>query len=420
MNGNRCRVAIIGGGPSGLALAAELAALGVDNVVVLERESVGGGIPRHCGHSPFGFREFHRMLSGPEYARRLVARAEHSAAVLRTGVTVTRIEAGCRLTLSTTDGSENLQAEKVVLCTGNRETARAPRLVSGSRPPGITTTGALQSLVYLKQRQPFRRPIIVGSELVSFSALLTCRHAGIRPLAMIEEREDVTAWRAAALLPRLLGTRLLLNTTLQAIHGQERVEAVDLRGRNGERMQLACDGVIFSGKFVAESSLVKPSHLEMDAGSGGPRVDQFGRCSDSDYYACGNLLHPVDTAGWCWAEGRNLAANVAASLDGRLEPSQHELIIQSDSSAIRYLTPQVIALPAGKSMHVVAARQRRLQIRLEHDSTGRLSLNDGQHELSASHIRARRERRVLLPLPSLEGLTNCQSLTLNFRPDGGR
>jgi NADPH-dependent 2,4-dienoyl-CoA reductase/sulfur reductase-like enzyme len=420
MNSSHCRVAIIGGGPSGLALASELAAKGIGDVVVLEREATAGGIPRHCGHSPFGFCEFRRMLSGPEYARRLVASAQQSGVSLRTGVSVTRLDPGGRLTLSTADGMESLQADKVVLCTGNRETARAPRMVSGSRPLGITTTGALQALVYLKQRLPFRRPLIVGSELVSFSALLTCRHAGIRPIAMVESRADVTAWRAAALLPPLLGTRLLLNTSLEAIHGRERVEAVDLRCREGELTRLDCDGVIFSGMFVAESSLVKASHLEMNACSGGPRVDQFGRCSDPDFYACGNLLHPVDTAGWCWAEGRTTAVNVADSLNGRLDASPQSLMIQSDSDAIRYLTPQVIALPVGNSANALAPSHRQLQIRLALDSTGRLSLTDGQVELSARHIRARRERRVLLPLPSLESLDKCQSLSLQFQPDRSR
>ena len=50
--------------------------------------------------------------------------------------------------------------------------------------------GALQAMVYLAGQAPFRRPVIVGTELVSFSALLTCRHAGIRPAAMIESGAD--------------------------------------------------------------------------------------------------------------------------------------------------------------------------------------------------------------------------------------
>ena len=76
MNGEKCQVAVIGAGPSGLSIATELKHLGVDKVLVLERENTGGGVPRHCGHSPFGMREFHRILNGTEYTHRLLERAE--------------------------------------------------------------------------------------------------------------------------------------------------------------------------------------------------------------------------------------------------------------------------------------------------------------------------------------------------------
>ena len=62
-----CDVAIIGSGPSGLAAATLLKQSGIQQVVVLERESEAGGIPRHCGHPPFGIREFKRVLTGPKY-----------------------------------------------------------------------------------------------------------------------------------------------------------------------------------------------------------------------------------------------------------------------------------------------------------------------------------------------------------------
>jgi len=96
-----CRVAIVGAGPSGLALAGELARGGIDDVVLLEREANAGGIPRHCGHSPFGLREFHRILSGSEYARRLAERAQRQGARLWTAATVTEVGPGRNLTLST-------------------------------------------------------------------------------------------------------------------------------------------------------------------------------------------------------------------------------------------------------------------------------------------------------------------------------
>jgi NADPH-dependent 2,4-dienoyl-CoA reductase/sulfur reductase-like enzyme len=409
---NNCQVAIVGGGPSGLAVASALAKAGVDDVVVLDREADAGGIPRHCGHSPFGLREFHRLLSGPEYTRRLLRQAEDYGARVWTGTTVTEIGVNGKLTLSTNDGMQGLSAEKIVICTGNRETPRSARLVSGSRPLGIVTTGALQSMVYLKHRLPFKRPLIIGSELVSFSALLTCRHAGIKPVAMIDTNSRVTIWKAASLIPRLLGTRLLLNTSLEEIRGQERVDSVTISDAAGKMETLACDGVIFSGNFVAESSLIRGSHLELDARSGGPVVDQYGRCSDMDYFACGNLLHPVDTAGWCWAEGMRTAAYVNASLGGELTQSDGMLEIESSSPSIKYFTPQRIALPE----KLADRKHPGLQIRFNDNLPGRLVLRDETSDLIVHNIRARPERRVLLPLPSGDRLSACKSLSLEFLP----
>ena len=51
-------VIIIGGGPAGIGAALELKKQGINRTIVLEREDVVGGAPRHCGHPPFGLREF--------------------------------------------------------------------------------------------------------------------------------------------------------------------------------------------------------------------------------------------------------------------------------------------------------------------------------------------------------------------------
>jgi cation diffusion facilitator CzcD-associated flavoprotein CzcO len=50
-NREHVSVVIIGGGPSGLRAAAELSPRVAGHVVVLERESQAGGIPRHCEHT---------------------------------------------------------------------------------------------------------------------------------------------------------------------------------------------------------------------------------------------------------------------------------------------------------------------------------------------------------------------------------
>jgi thioredoxin reductase len=318
MKSSQCQVAVIGAGPAGLSIATELKKQGVAKVTLLEREGTAGGIPRHCGHSPFGMREFQRVLGGAEYTRRLTGRAEKAGVEICLGTTVIELGQAGELSLSTREGQQLLKADRVVICTGAREQPRAPRLVSGTRPLGVTTTGALQSVIYLKRQKPFKRPVIIGSEMVAFSAFLSCRHAGMKPVAMIEAESVISWWTIAGLLPRLWGTSVLLNSSLETIDGPNRVEAVTLKNPSGKHLRLECDGVIFTGKFIGESSLANMAGFQIDATTNSPRIDAFGRCSNITYFTCGNLRYPLKTAGQCWRQGRDIAHQVKASLDNKL------------------------------------------------------------------------------------------------------
>ena len=69
MNGF-CDIAIIGGGPAGLAAAIAAYDAGVEDIVILEREKKTGGILNQCIHNGFGLTRFKESLAGPEYAAR--------------------------------------------------------------------------------------------------------------------------------------------------------------------------------------------------------------------------------------------------------------------------------------------------------------------------------------------------------------
>ena len=412
----QCDVVIIGAGPAGLATAIELKKRGVKDIVVLERHSKAGGNPRHCGHSPFGMREFKRVYFGAKYAERLVSEALKQNVAIAVNTTVTSFEKGGLLTLSTEQGIQNLHAKKIILSTGIREKPRSARLITGQRPLGIMTAGALQSIVYLSNKKPFERPVIIGSELVSFSAVATCRHAKIKPVAMIEENDCVTAWSFLQMYPRLMGAKFLHKTKLIKIHGKERVTGVTVSNKFNKLERIDCDGVIFTGQFIPEASLARMGHLEVDSLSNGPVVDQFGRCSDPDFYAVGNVLRPVETAGWCWKEGQEKAQYIADVLSEKRSHSNNEqqLIITVDSFVVKYCVPQRITL----TDDLMEEQSIQLQLRFSTPVQGQLIISSKSGEISSKKITALPERRVLLNLSKnkiKKIINNREDLIIEFK-----
>ena len=227
---------IVGGGPAGLTAARSLRAAGVSDVLVLERESEAGGIPRHSDHSGYGIRDLGRILKGPAYARRLAERARESGAEILTSATVTGWAGDHSLLVTTPNGRVQVDARAVILATGARERPRAARMVPGDRPTGVYTTGQLQQAVYLQHEPVGRRAVIVGSELVSWSAVLTLRHADCRVALMTTEFESPEVFWPVAFAGRaLLDGPLARATRVVRILGRSRVEAVTWRRVFGAR-----------------------------------------------------------------------------------------------------------------------------------------------------------------------------------------
>ncbi len=402
-------VLVIGGGPAGLSAATRLKQLGIRHVLVLDREPVAGGIPRHCGHPPFGMREFKRVMTGPSYAAKLIDTALKAGVEIRTSTTVTALKPGGHLLIADHHGVSELSAKRIIYATGVRETPRSARLIPGSRPGGILNTGALQSMVYLKQRRPFKLPVIIGSELVSVSAIQTCRHAGIKVQAMIEANPRITARRPVGLFAKLSGVPVYTDTHIIRVEGKNRVEALIVKTAGKDPLRIDCDGLIVSGKFTPESSLARCGHLEIDPATSGPRVDQFGRCSDPVYFAAGNILRPVETAGWSWKEGWQIAQFVADDLAGVATAHDTAIHVFSHDALIQYVMPQLISSPDSKPGF------DHLQLRFTGPAKGRLYALQNEKIIWSKTVNSLPERRIEIPVSSLR--TNSHSaIELKFEP----
>ncbi|MBA0050078.1 pyridine nucleotide-disulfide oxidoreductase [Streptomyces sp. AJS327] len=334
-------VVIVGAGPAGLRAAQELAPRVPGEVLVLDRERRAGGIPRHCAHTGFGIRDRHRVLSGPAYAERMVRDAEESGAVLRTGAMVTGWSPGGGLEVTTPDGLLEVSAPAVVLATGARERPRTARLIPGHRAAGVYTTGFLQNLVHLRQREVGRRAVIVGSELVSWSAVLTLRHAGCRTVLMTSEHPRPEAYSLFSQPGRhLLRVPVRTRTRVRRVLGSPYVEAVEVEDLDtGAREIVECDTVVLTGDWIPDNELVRSAGLELDPGTLGPVVDAELRTDRPGVFAAGNLLHPVDTADIAALDGRQVATTVLDHLAGRV-PGERRVRIVADAP-LRWISPMV-------------------------------------------------------------------------------
>ena len=332
---------VVGGGPAGLACALELRRRGIE-VTVLDREGQAGGIPRHCEHQGFGLRDLRRLYSGPRYARRYRELARSAGADVLEETMVTGWTSEGALEVTSPAGRETLRGDAVVLATGCRERPRPARLVPGSRPEGVLTTGLLQQLV--QRGLPVgSRALVVGAEHVSFSAVLTLAHAGAAIVGMTTElprhQSFALVRRGAALRYRVpLWTR----TAIAAIHGRHRVEEVELVDLDsGVTRALACDTVVFTGDWIPDHELAATLGLDLDPGTCGPQVDTALRTARPGVFACGNLLHGAEPADVAALSGRRAAVSVAAWLDGDGWPARR--VTLKCSPPLQWISPNAVA-----------------------------------------------------------------------------
>ena len=379
-------VVVVGAGPAGLSAAIELRRLGVGSVLVADRETMAGGVPRHSFHTGYGLRDRHRVMTGPSYAQALAEAAAEAGAQLRTGTTVTglapRPGGPQQVTLTSASGIETVPAAAVLLATGCRERPRAARLVPGDRPAGVMTTGELQQRVYLGGERLAGRALVVGAEHVSFSAAVTLAHAGAEVVALVtghERQQSYAAFRLGAAVrwripvwtcctvSRIIGSRIAGGTGAE----RGRLAGVEVT-RDGTDRFVPCDTVVFTGDWIPDHELARRAGLTLDPGTRGPAVDTALATSAAGVFAAGNLVHAAETADIAALSGRHAARQVAAFLRGELDGGFAVPVLVEPP--LRWISPNVTGAAAAPPLgrFVLRSGEFRRGARLEARQDGRL------------------------------------------------
>jgi len=344
-------VVVIGGGPAGLAAAIAVKEAGCDDVVLVERDRVLGGILNQCIHDGFGLHRFEEALSGPEYAARYIKQFHENKIDVMENAIVLSLTKDRLVEVSTRGKLQYIQAKAVILAMGCRERTRGAISIPGHRPAGVYTAGAAQNLINLENIMVGKNAVILGSGDIGLILARRLTLEGARVSAVFELLPYSSG------LPRNIqqclndyDIPLFLSTTVTDIVGRHgRLEAVKVAGVDKKRVPIAaterlvpCDTLLLSVGLIPENELTCQAGVDMDPITGGAIVDDTFMTSVPGIFSCGNVLHVHDLVDWVSVESGQAGKFAAAYVrEGRRAAARNIPVRPGDG--IRYTLPQSVS-----------------------------------------------------------------------------
>ncbi|WP_028504709.1 FAD-dependent oxidoreductase [Ruminococcus sp. FC2018] len=357
---------IIGGGPAGMAAALAAKKAGIEDLLILERDSHLGGILNQCIHNGFGLHTFKEELTGPEYAERYANMVKQEQIPYELDTMVLSVEKlkdsnkKAVTVISSKRGVQTLYAEAVILAMGCRERPRGALNIPGYRPQGVYTAGTAQKLINLEGAKIGKEVVILGSGDIG---LIMARR-------MTLEGAHVAA--VAELMPYSSGLKrnivqclddynipLLLSHTVVDIKGKEKLEGVYIAKVDEKKQPIEetkeyypCDTLLLSCGLIPENELSLDGGVEIDPRTNGAYVDESLETSVEGVFSCGNVLHVHDLVDFVSEESARAGESAARYiLSGKR--SQGKTIEVKTGYGVRYTVPCRINVEnAGELTHI--------------------------------------------------------------------
>lgn len=344
-------IVIIGGGPAGLAAAAAAKKSGAEDILILERDSVLGGILNQCIHNGFGLHTFKEELTGPEYAARYEEEVKKLEIPYRLNSMVLDINKDKEITVvSRSEGLELIKAKAIILAMGCRERPRGALNIPGYRPAGIYTAGTAQRLMNIEGHMVGKEVVILGSGDIGLimARRMTLEGAKVKVVAELMPYSGGLKRNIVQCLDDY-GIPLKLSHTVVGIEGKERLTGVTIAAVDENRHPIPgteehydCDTLLLSVGLIPENELTREIGAAMSRVTSGPEVDDRLQTGVSGIFACGNVLHVHDLVDHVSEEatlaGENAAAYVLSEKDTE---ASHKATVMAENG-VRYTVPQSI------------------------------------------------------------------------------
>lgn len=243
---------IIGGGPAGLAAAAELGRRDVDTLLIDDKDRLGGKLILQT-HRFFGSAEaVYAGTRGIDIGERLAAELwQHPSVEVWLGSTAVAVFAdGWVGILRGGDRYVLVRPEVLVVATGARERFLSFR---GNTLPGVFGAGAFQTLLNRDHVRVAERVFVVGGGNVGLITAYHALQAGIEVVGLVEASAQCGGYRVHRDKLARAGVRMLTSHTVVSANGTEAVESVTiarvdagLRVVPGSEQTFACDAVLIA------------------------------------------------------------------------------------------------------------------------------------------------------------------------------
>jgi NADPH-dependent 2,4-dienoyl-CoA reductase/sulfur reductase-like enzyme len=348
MIADRYDVAVIGGGPAGLAAALSADEHGAKTLLI-EREANLGGILKQCIHDGFGLVRYGEKLSGPEYAHRFIRQISNSGVETAVLTFVTKIEKqplGFELTLVNRDGVIKTACKSIVLACGCRERTGRQIGIHGRHSAGVFTAGTAQYYTNILGKMPTKRCVILGSGDIGLIMARRLKLEGAEVLGVYEAKPTASGlMRNVYQCLEDFDIPLYTSKTVTRVFGEGRLNSVEVSSVDenmtpisGTEEIIECDALILSVGLIPENELAESLGVPLDTRTKGPITDQNCMTMIDGVFCCGNALHVNDLVDYV-SESGETAGRAAAQRAHDVERSLAKL--KADDSLL-YIVPQWI------------------------------------------------------------------------------
>ncbi len=340
---------VIGGGPAGLAAALEAYNNGIENILIIERDEVCGGILNQCIHNGFGLHTFNEELTGPEYAAKFIDLINDTNVEIMLNTMVLSIDKHRKIyAVNSEKGYMEIETKAIILAMGCRERSRGAINIPGDRPSGVFTAGAAQRYINIEGYMPGKEVLILGSGDIGLimARRMTLEGAKVKGVVELCPYSNGLNRNIVQCL-KDFDIPLYLSHTVVDIIGNKRVEKVVIakvdENRNvikGSEIEFHVDTLLLSVGLIPENELSFNAGIEEDKRTNGLIVNESMETSADGIFACGNVVHVHDLVDFVTAESKKAGKCAAEYIKGNLKKGKYVKVVNGTS--VNYTVPQLI------------------------------------------------------------------------------